>query len=328
MKSGSVTDKRKLTNIAIYTGLVVILAILPLLSVSPYILHVLILIFIYVIATVSLRAIAISGQLSLAHGAFMGIGAYVAGMLAKWLGWSPWLTIPVAALTTAGIGMLIGYPFARLRAIYYLMGSLFFGIGIINLIAALGDITGGYSGLPGIPFLFPGIPSKMPSYYFFLVLTTVCLILLYRYEFCRIGTTMKAISQSHLVASSVGINEVWFRVLAVGVGSFFVGIAGAGYAHYSGVISPTCFNFMATLWLVIYMLIGGMQSFAGPIIGTFVLILIPEFFRDFKMYSPYFSAGILLIVAYLMPQGIMGLPNMIESWWKRTRQNKRTSNVT
>lgn len=191
----------------------------------------------------------------------------------------------------------------------------------------MGDITGGYSGLPGIPFLFAGIASKIPYYYFFLVLTVVCLLALYRYEFCRIGITMKAISQSHLVAASVGINEAWYRVLAVGVGSFFVGIAGAGYAHYSGVISPTCFNFMATLWLVIYMLIGGMHSFAGPIIGTFILILIPEFFRDFKMYSPYFSAAILLIVAYLMPQGIVGLPNMIKSWLEGRSLKKGKGNV-
>ena len=92
--------------------------------------------------------------------------------------------------------------------------------------------------------------------------------MLYRFEFSRIGTTLKAIAQSHLVASSVGINEGFYRILAVGVGCFFVGLCGAGYAQYNLVISPTSFNFLATLWLVMYVLVGGIESFAGPIIGT------------------------------------------------------------
>ena len=86
---------------------------------------------------------------------------------------------------------------------------------------------------------------------------------------------MKAIAQSHLVASSVGINEGGYRVLAVGVGCFFVGLAGAAYAHYNLVVSPTSFDLTATLWLVMYVLIGGISSFAGPIVGTAILVAHP-----------------------------------------------------
>jgi branched-chain amino acid transport system permease protein len=313
--------QRKWIKPAAYAGLVVIIALLPLLTSSRYMLHVLILIFVYTIAAVSLRTITISGQFPLAHGAFMGIGAYLAGMASRWLGWSPWLTIPSAAIVTAGIGMLIGYPFARLRALYYAMGSLFFGIGVVYIIYAGGQWTGGYAGLINVGAMFG--TSKISYYYFFLGLAVVSLLALYRFEFCRIGINLKAIAQSHLVASSVGINEAWQRIMVVGVGCFFAGLAGAGYAHYNTVLSPASFTFMATLWLVMYVLIGGIDSFAGPIIGTFILVLISEYSRDLKEFSPYLSAVLLLIVVYLMPKGLVSLPGLIKSAFTERRKEKK-----
>jgi branched-chain amino acid transport system permease protein len=318
--------QRKWAKPAAYAGLVVIVALLPLLIDSRYMLHVLILIFVYTIAAVSLRTITISGQFPLAHGAFMGIGAYLAGMASRWLGWSPWLTIPSAAIVTAGIGMLIGYPFARLRALYYAMGSLFFGIGVVYIIYAGGQWTGGYAGLINVGSMFG--TSKISYYYFFLGLAVASLLALYRFEFCRIGINLKAIAQSHLVASSVGINEAWHRVMVVGVGCFFAGLAGATYAHYNTVLSPASFTFMATLWLVMYVLIGGIDSFAGPIIGTVILVLIPEYSRGLKEFSPYLSAVLLLIVVYLMPQGLVSLPRLIRSAFTKRREEKRVTHAS
>jgi branched-chain amino acid transport system permease protein len=327
MRQGQqVSGRRNVAKPAVLAGLVVIIALLPLLLKSPYFLHIMILTLIYIIAAVSLRTITISGQFPLAHGAFMGIGAYLAGMASKHLGWSPWLTIPSAALVTMGIGMLIGYPFARLRALYYALGSLFFGIGVVYIFQAGGIWTGGYSGLPGIHPMFGG--SKTAYYYFFLGLALLSLIALYRFEFSRIGVTLKAIAQSHLVASSVGINEAWYRVLAVGVGCFFAGLAGAGYAHYNMVLSPASFDFMATLWLVMYVLIGGIDSFAGPIVGTIILILIPEFARGLKEYSPYLSAGLLIIVVYLMPKGLVSLPGLVRERYSGRRKGEKVAHAS
>jgi branched-chain amino acid transport system permease protein len=320
------TGTSKWIKPGVYGLVVLILALFPVIGGSQYILHILILCFIYIIAASSFRTITISGQMPLAHAAFMGIGGYIAGMASKWLNWSPIFTFPSAAIVSAAIGMIIGYPFSRLRALYYAMGSLFFGIGVIQIVYAIGTPTGGYSGLVGVHNMFNG--SRIDNYYFFLVLTIVCLIALYRFEFCRIGVTLKAINQSHIVASSVGINEGWYRILAVGVGSFFVGIAGAGYAHYNLVLSPTSFGFLATLWIVMYALIGGIESFAGPIIGTFILVLIPEFFRDLSMYSPFVSAGLLAIVVYLMPKGLVSLPEIIRSWFTERRRDKRMSHAS
>jgi branched-chain amino acid transport system permease protein len=285
--------------------------------------HVFIVIFLYTIATVSLRTITISGQFPLAHAAFMGIGAYVAGIASKWLGWPAWGSIPLGALTAMIIGMITAWPFARLSGLYYAMGSLFLGTGIIYIINAGGIWTGGYSGMTGIQPLFSTY-SKVPYYYFFLGLVVVSIIALYRFEVCRIGTTLKAIAQSQLVASSVGINIVWYRVLTIGVGCFFAGLAGACYAHYNLVLSPYSFNAMATLWLCMYTLIGGINNIAGPIIGTFVLILVPEYFRGLKMYSPFLSAALLGIVVYLLPEGLVSLPKIVKG--RVTRRSERRSN--
>ena len=320
------TGNSKWPKPAIAAGVVVIIAILPLLFSSAYILHIFILTFIYTVAAVSLRTILTSGQFPLAHGAFMGVGAYSAAMMAKWLGWSPWLTILLGALVATGIGMIIGYPFARLGALYYAMGSLFFGIGVVYIIYAGGQWTGGYAGLINVGSMFG--TSKISYYYFFLGLAVVSLLALYRFEFSRIGINLKAIAQSYPVAASVGINEAWYRVLAVGVGCFFAGLAGAGYAHYNTVLSPASFTFMATLWLVMYVLIGGIDSFAGPIIGTAILVLIPEFARDLKIYTPFISAAILLIVVFLMPQGLVSLPQIIRSAFTERKKGKEVTHAS
>ena len=313
MSAGAPSDRGRRAKLCAIGASIVVLGLLPVFVNSAYTLHIFILTFIYVIVTVSLRTITTSGQFPLAQGAFMGVGAYAAGMASRWLGWSCWLTIPSAALFTAALGILIGYPFSRLRMLYYAMGSLFFGLGVVQIIYALGDWTGGYSGFTGVHPIFTG--SKVPYYYLCLGLAVVCSAALYRFEFSRIGQNLKAIHQSHEVASSVGINEAWYRVMVVGVGCFFAGLAGACYAHYNLVISAASFNLGATLGLFMGVLVGGIGSFAGPIVGTFILTLFPEFFRDLKIYSPLVSAAILLIAVYLFPQGLVGLPRIMWSWY-------------
>jgi len=320
-------NRKKLIQPGIYAGVIIVLSLFPLWIKSPYWTHIFILTFIYIIATVSLRTITISGQFPLAHAAFMGIGGYVAAIPSKWFGWSPWFTIPLGAITAMGIGILIGYPFARLRAMYYAMVSLFFGIGVLQVFFVFQRWTNAYHGLTGIPPLL-SVTSKVPYYYFFLGLTVVCLSILYRFEFCRIGMTLKAIEQSHLVASSVGINEPRYRVLVLAVGCFFVGLSGGAYAHYVRALSYTSFDLLATLWLFMYVLIGGIGSFAGPIVGTALLVIVPEFLRGMKEFVPYISAAILLIVVFVMPEGLVGLPQLVESWMKKHREKRAVDHAS
>jgi branched-chain amino acid transport system permease protein len=304
----------RLRRIFACTGVLIIALLLPAWIRSPYLIHVFNLTLIYIIAASSLRLIAISGQFSLGHAGFMSIGAYVAGGLAKYLGWPAWITIPAGALATMIVAILVGYLFVRLRAIYFSMVSLFFGIGVLAVNQVCERFTGGYAGLIGVPVVFGG--SKVQNYHFLIGVTVFSLLALYRIESCRIGTTLKGIAQSHMVASSVGINEAGYRVFAMGAGCFFVGLSGAVHAHYLAVLSHSSFNFLASVNLLVYVLVGGIGSFAGPIVGTMVLIIIPELFRMLKAYVPYLFAGIMILVIFIMPQGLVGLPGQIISWTK------------
>jgi len=327
----STTDRRpagadkKVARLSIYGGIVILLALLPLLVKSEYVVHVFILAFIYIVASASLRTVTTSGQYPLAHGAFMGIGAYASAVAAKLLGWPVWLTIPLGAVAAMVVGALIAYPFARLRAFYYAMVSLFFGIGVIQVIFVLTKWTSGAGGLVDIPHLLP-VTSKIPYYYFFLGFMLVCLFALWRLEYSRIGLSMKAIAQSHVVASSVGINEVRYRVLALSVGCFFVGLSGAAYGHYNYTLSPTSFDLMASMWLFVYALIGGLSSFGGPIVGTALLVIVPELLSGLKQFIPFISAAILLIVFYVLHDGLISLPRVIETWYKKRKPG--TADIT
>ncbi len=312
---------------SIYGLAVLLFALLPPFISSDYVFYILILIFVYIIAAESFRIINISGQFPLAHGAFLGLGAYFSAMASMWLKWPPYVVIPVAAVATMVVAIITGYPFSRLKAFYYAMGTLFFGIGVVYIIEAGGKWTGGYSGMADThPIFVSG--SQIAYYYFFLGLTVISCIAMYRFEFSRIGMSLKAVAQSPLVASSIGINESFYKVFAVAVGCFFVGLAGAAYAPYNMVLSPTSFSFMTTLWIAVYVIVGGIGSFAGPIIGTIIIMLIPELSRGLKLYSPYVSVAILALIIYLMPQGLVSLPKLVRAWYSGRRKRGKVANVS
>jgi branched-chain amino acid transport system permease protein len=310
-----------------YALLTAFLLLLPWLGVGRYFIHVCILILTYIMATSSLRTVYISGQASVGHAAFMGIGAYTSAVLSMRLGWTPWVTIPVGALAAMIVAIAGGYFFSKLRAVYFSMVTLFFGVAIEAVMRSWVSLTGGRSGLVGFPGLgaidLPVVGevnfavSKVPYYYLLLVLTFLTLLALYRLERSRTGMNWMAIAQSPVVATSIGISETKFRVLAFAVGCFFAGLAGSAYAHYSGVLSSSSFSLMPSIYLVIYMLLGGMGHFAGPIIGVIVLVAIPEFFRSLKEYAPFIFGGIMLLVIFFMPQGLAGLSQSLRPWFQK-----------
>jgi branched-chain amino acid transport system permease protein len=316
---GGFFTKKKAVKMASYAFFIILLCLAPLFM-GSYHIHLAILVLIYIILTSSLRTIYISGQLSLGHAAFVGIGAYTSAILAMRLDWMPWGTILLGGLAAMVAGILIGLPFSRLRAMYFTMASLFLGIMITSLIAVFPELTQSYTGLMSIPRLF-GFP-KEPYYYFFLVLALVTLLVLFRIEHSRVGMTFKAVAQSHLAAASIGISETRIRILALGIGCFFAGIAGAGYAHYSTFIAPTDFALMPSIYLLVYLIVGGTGSFAGPIVGAIVLVLIPYLMGGFKGFAPFFLAGALIIVIFLIPQGLISLPSRTKLWISKLREGR------
>ena len=123
--------------------------------------------------------------------------------------------------------------------------------------------------------------------------------------------TLNGIQQSDSLAESVGINCTGYKVLAFSIGCFFPGIAGGFYAQYISTINPTTFGFLFTIYVIIYLVVGGMKSFAGPIIGAFIFTILPEILRPLKEFQPYFFAGSLMLIIFFMPEGLVGLPKRI-----------------
>ncbi len=321
MHTESLKRQRRNITIAAICVVVGLLFALPQLGLSVYFMHTLIGVFIWIIVANSLRLLGLSGQGSIGHAAFMAIGAYTSAILAKFLGWSPWITMPIGVLVTVVVGFLVAVPFTRVRGIYFTMVSLFFGIGVLAVNQVFNKWTGGYSGIISIPRLFAYI--KTPYYYFCLALMVICLLIMYRLEHSRIGLTWKAVAQSYSVASSIGINEAWQRILCLGVSCFFAAIAGVAYAHYYVILTQETFSFNTSINVFVYMTVGGAGLFAGPIAGTAVLLIIPELLRDLREYVPFIYAAILLIVLFLMPQGLAGLPAQLWQLIKRPARAKR-----
>ncbi len=300
----------------IIAAIVLLLFALPPLGLSVYLMHTLIGVFIWIIVASSLRLLNLSGQGSIGHAAFMAIGAYASGILSKFLGWSPWITMPIGILITLIVAFLVAVPFTRVRGIYFTMVSLFFGIGVLAVNQVFNQYTGGYSGIGAIPHLFAY--DKTPYYYFCLALMVICLGVMYRLEHSRIGLTWKAVAQSYSVASSIGIDEVRQRIVCLGVSCFFAGVAGVAYAHYYSLLTQETFSFNTSINVFVYMTVGGVNYFGGPIVGTAVLLVIPELLRHLKEYVPFVFAGILLIMLFLMPQGLAGLPDQFKRRFGRS----------
>lgn len=307
-----------------YGILLLIFLLLPLALNTSYWIGVLIMVLYKVVGSVSLRTISLSGTLTFAHGAFIALGAYCGGILAKSLALPPVVTILAGGLFAMVVSVITGLPFVRLKGMYYSMASMFMGVTVAYIIKAM-KITGGYHGLTRIPKL---LQNDIACYYVFLAITVVLLVVLYRFEFSRIGTTLRALSQSQDVASSIGINATFYRLLAVGMGSFCAGIVGAAYGLYSTVLSPTNYDMTFSLWLLMYVLIGGEDYFIGPIIGAIIFVLIPELGRDLSAYAPFLTGACTLLVAYLLPGGLAGIPALIRKKRAKRQDNSKEGGST
>jgi branched-chain amino acid transport system permease protein len=303
-------------------------AILPLVMGGPFYLHVAILTMMNIILSSSLRLVSLSGQMSLAHGGMVTIGAYTSALLAMKAGLSFWVSMPIAGFGAALVATLVGYPFVRLKGIYFSIVTVFFSEMVVLTAQQWEGLTGGSGGVFSIPkpgkialfnILSVDFSSKVHYYYLALVVMVVSLFILYLVEKSRIGLTLRGIKQADSLAESVGIDTRGYKVLAFAVGCFFAGLVGAFISHYISAFSPDTFGFLFTIYILVYMTVGGAESFAGPILGAFVLTIFPEATRAFKEYVPFFFAAVLITVIFFVPDGMAGLATR---WVKRIGRAK------
>ena len=305
-------------SVALALGVIVTLAYPFAFGQNTYHMHLLVTCLLY-----SVLAIALNFQLGSANipnfatGATYGIGAYSSALLALNFGWSFWATLPVAAVAATAFGFLIGLPSMRTRDSYLALVTIAFGV-IVDQLLNNFEWTGGAQGLIGIPapvlfghsFAQPlalfglSLPFQANFYYLALVLLLLAFVVAHRLHNSHIGLAWNAIRADEVAAKSVGINVVWYKVLAFAVDAFLAAFAGVVYAFYIGYIAPDNFTFLVSVTLMTMVIVGGLDNLIGVIIGTFLLTLMPEKLRAFSEYRLLFYGVIVILFLTIRPQGL------------------------
>ncbi len=282
-----------------------------------YLLHILILIGIYSIVTMSLNLlVGYTGLLSVAHAAFYGIGAYTTALLTLQTGTPFWLAVPVGMVVAAIVGYLIAIPSLKTHDDYFVITTFAFQVIIFSILNNWVSFTGGPLGLPGIPrpFFF-GI--QLSSHISFLILVVVIAALVF--YLCRLlvsspfGRVLKAIREDEVFAESLGKDVMGYKVAVFVISAAVASIAGSLYAVYISYIDPTSFTIMESIFMISIVIIGGAGSLKGSIIGSALLISLPEALRFVGMPNSV-AANMrqifygLLLVLFMMfrPEGLMG----------------------
>jgi branched-chain amino acid transport system permease protein len=305
-----------------------------------YVLHVLIITGIFIIAAMSLNLLlGYTGQLSLGHVAFFGIGAYVSSLvslgfevhlLPDWLvTLEPkpvWLGMLAGIIFAGACGWVIGKVSFKVRGAYFVIVSVSFAE-VIRLVALNWvELTQGPMALNNIPALRLGVPGafelsflrKPANYYLVLVVAVLSYVLIRRLVHSRAGRAMIALRENEPLATSVGVDVTRFLVLATMISAAMAGAAGALYAHYVRIVDPDVFLFIYTVTMVIMVVSGGKGTLAGPIVGGLIFGLLPEVLRAaaIKPEVQWVVYGVLMIlVVYFLPEGIVPA---LRNWWQRS----------
>ncbi len=284
---------------------------LPLWVPNPYHLHITIMAGIFVMLALSLNLLlGYTGQLSLGHAAFFGIGAYTSALLALKLEWPFWLAMPSAALLSGGAGWAIGRLALKLRGAYFVLVTISFA-GVISLVSINWmELTNGPLGLPGVPAPDFGpwtLRTKSQMYYLVLAGAALSYLVCHRLVHSRIGRAFLALRENEPLAESVGVDGTRYLVLAAVVSAAMAGVAGSFYAHYTRFVSPEVFLFTYTITMVIMVVAGGKGTLAGPVVGALLFTALPEALREAMGWQWQMLAyGVLLVLLlFFLPRGIV-----------------------
>lgn len=290
----------------------IVLALLALAGafLGSYPIYLLSLAMINIIAAVGLNLLTgNSGQISLCHSSFMAVGAYVTTLLTLHLGLPFWVAIPIAAALAAGLGALLGLPASRLQGIYLALATLGFLQIVQIVIEEFADVTGGVRGLkvPN-PALLPGM--RVGFYPMYLIVLAVCGFAIWSARnllASRAGRELNAVRTSPHAAQALGVSVARVKLAAFALSALYAGVAGGLMAVVVGFIDPNEFGVSAALRQITFIVVGGMGSVAGSVIGAAVLSALPEVLRPVKEYSDVIYTLILLGFLIFMPHGLVTL---------------------
>jgi len=288
------------------------------------------LVLIYAIALLGLNILTgYNGQVSLGHGAFYAIGAYVAAVLMDKAGVPYWATLPAAGAVCLLAGFLFGLPALRLEGLYLALATFALGVSLPQLLKykALEHWTGGVQGIviakPEAPFGIPLNPDQW-LYFFTLAITVLMFVLGWNLLRGRVGRALVAIRDHHIAAQAMGVNNALYKSLAFGVSAMYTGIAGALGAIAVQFVAPDSFNIFLSILLLVGIVIGGLASISGALYGALFIQFVPNIADEVSKAAPWAIFGIFMIVCvYLMPTGVAGALRLLLARSRHWGQNKR-----
>ena len=255
-----------------------------------------------------------TGLMSLGHAGFYGIGAYTAGLLATKLGWPLFMTLPASGVITAVFGILLALPTMRLIGIYFAVATL--GLGEIIHVTLLNwvDFTRGPMGISGIPGIsIQGLftATDMVNYYAVAIVALITALVLGRLTHSYYGNALRAVREDDQCAASMGLNVVGLKIQSFAFACFFAGIAGALWAHTTGYISPGDFRFSESILILAMIVVGGLGSLPGAVLGAIILLGLPEFLRPIGDYRMIVVGAVMFFSILFLPRGLLGETSML-----------------
>jgi branched-chain amino acid transport system permease protein len=296
---------------ALRTGLAALLGLgflcLPLLTEAQFTISLGTTIMITTIAAVSLHLIIRTGHVSLAHAAFMGLGAYAAVLSVTALSLPFPLALVLAFLAPAALALLVGPLLLRLSGKYFVLVTFLLGEIIRLVFVSWQSVTGGSNGIFGIPVPYGLMETVTGFYYFVFVLTAIAMIFVARLLSSEIGRTIDAVREGSRLAECAGVPVLRLKVLVFVIACGMAGVAGALFGFFIRYIDPTSFSIIQSLNLVVMNIVGGMYQMAGPIVGVLFFVILPEFLRGYVELQRIIFGICLIVVMAFLPGGIVQL---------------------
>ena len=292
-----------------------LLLLVPLATSSAYLLSVWTFIVITLIVVVGLDLLlGYCGQLSLGHGVFVTLGAYASALLTTRAGWSGWAAIPVGMLVAGGTALIVAVPTMRLRGYYLAMATLGFPIVLDAFIRQWSPVTGGSSGVVAVPrlrILGLVLKDRVPYFVFVLAVFAVVLLVMTRVAHSRWGLSLRAVHRDEPAAEARGIDVYRTKIVAFVASAVLAGLSGSLYVHYVQFVAPDTFGILFSIMLVVMVVVGGAGRLWGAVLGTVVLMWLPEVLRSTSTWEPIVFGTVLAVVMLFAPAGVAGL-------WRRT----------
>jgi branched-chain amino acid transport system permease protein len=296
-------------------ALAAFIAVVPFVG-GDYYTHIGILVFMNIVLVLGYRLLCLTGLYSFCHITFFAIGAYTSAILSTKLGFPVWICILASGAVAALFSVALIVPAARVRGVYFFLVTFGFLGAMESVFLRWTSLTGGDAGiLVAAPLI--GTGTQMQDYFFILAFTLATIFIMHRIERSRFGRELAPIGTAEGLAAVSGINVLKSRVFAFAIGAGFAGFAGSLFAHDAAYISSNNFSMWGTIYILVWLVVGGARKMWGPIVGAAAMTLIAEFLRMSGILQALFYSAALLIVVLAMPDGIVGVVDKI-----RGRQTK------